>query len=126
MIIKRQKIKQIERSITKMEQYKISKLLNDLTVSKFAKKGGRSGQYPVKKNIRSKTSMLWSDSCKYSDAYIFVKEAKDLLVAAATENDEAQKNVAFKYNAPFISGISKIKSAATDNAEDLDIVIDGV
>ena len=32
-----------------------------------------SGQYPVNKNIKFKTSMLWSDLCDYSDAYIVGK-----------------------------------------------------
>ena len=33
-------MKQIEKSITKMEHYRISKLLNDLTVSKCVTKNG--------------------------------------------------------------------------------------
>ena len=33
-------MKQIEKNIIKMEQYKISKLLNDSTVSKFVTKNG--------------------------------------------------------------------------------------
>ena len=32
-----------------------------------------SGQYSVNKNIRFETSMLRSDLCDYSDAYILVK-----------------------------------------------------
>ena len=32
-----------------------------------------SGQYSVNKNIRFKTSMLRSDLCDYSDAYIVAK-----------------------------------------------------
>ena len=62
-----------------MEHYKISKLLNDSTVSKFVIKNWvqvndlSSGQYPVNKNTRSKTSILRSDLCDYSDAYIVVK-----------------------------------------------------
>ena len=54
--------------------------------------------------------MLRSDLCDYSDTYI---------VAAANENDKANKNVAFKNNAPFRSGISKIKRQLIDSAEDL-------
>ena len=42
-----------------------------------------SGQYSFKKNIRFKTSMLWSDLCDYSDAYIFVKWK----ITAEKEND---------------------------------------
>ena len=61
--------------------------------------------------------------CDYSDAYIVVKRTIDLLVADANENDQADKNVAFKNNAPFRSCISKINSTLIDNAENLDTVM---
>ena len=60
-----------------MEHYKISNLLNDSTVSKFATKkwvevNDLSGsQYSVNKNIRS--GMLKSDLCDFGDAYTVVK-----------------------------------------------------
>ena len=82
-----------------------------------------SGPYSVNKNIRFKTSMLRSDLCDYSDAYIVVKRVIDLLAAAANENDKAEKNVAFKNNVPFRSWISKINNTLIENAEDLDIVM---
>ena len=66
-----------------------------------------SGQYSVNKNIDFKTSVLRSDLCNYSDAYI-VKGTIHLLAAAANENDRAQKNVAFKSNNPFRSYILKL------------------
>ena len=62
-----------------MEHYKISKLLNDSAVSKFVAKKWfevndlSSGQYSVNKNIRFKTSMLRSNLCDNSDAYIVGK-----------------------------------------------------
>ena len=52
-----------------MEQYKISKLLNYSTVSKFVKKKWvevnhlSSGPYSVNKDIRFKTLMLKSNLC---------------------------------------------------------------
>ena len=61
--------------------------------------------------------------CDYSDAYIVVKKTIDLLDADANENDQADKNVAFKNNAPFRSCISKINSTLIDNAENLDAVM---
>ena len=67
--------------------------------------------------------MLRSDLCDYSDAYIPVKGTIDILAAATNENDRAEKDVAFKNNAPFRSCISKINSTFIDNAEDLDIVM---
>ena len=112
-----------------MEHYKIYKLLNDSTVSKFVTKKWvgvhylSSGQYSVNKNIRFKTSLLRSDLCDYRDAYIVVKGTIDLLAANPNENDQAQKNVAFKNTAPFRSCVSKINSTLIDNAEDLDIVM---
>ena len=42
-----------------------------------------SCQYFVNKNINFKTSMLRSELCDYSDAYIVVKETIDLLAAVA-------------------------------------------
>ena len=62
-----------------MEHQKISKLLNDSTVSKVVTPKWievndlLNGQYSVKKNMSFKTPMLKSDLCDYSDAYIDVK-----------------------------------------------------
>ena len=76
-----------------MEHYKISKPLNNSTLSKFVTKKVvevndlLSGQYSVNKNIRFTTSMLRSYLCDYIDAYIVVKGTIDLLAAAANEND---------------------------------------
>ena len=76
-----------------MEHYKISKLLNDSTISKFVTKKWvemndlSSGQYSVNKNIRFKTSMLRSDLCDYSDAYIVVKGIVHVKATANTDID---------------------------------------
>ena len=58
-----------------MEYEKISKLLNDSTVSKFLKKKKKwikvnklsNGQYSVNKNIRFNTSILRPDLRDYSE-----------------------------------------------------------
>ena len=55
-----------------------------------------SSQYSVNNNVRFKTSMLWSDLCDYTDAYIALKGAKDLLATAANKDDKAEKDVVFK------------------------------
>ena len=118
----------------KKEHYKISKLLNNSTVSKFSTKHWvevndlSSGQYSVNKNIRFKTSLSRWYLCDYSAAYIVVKGAIDLLAAAANKNDKTEKDIALKSNAPFrswisTSSISKVNSTLTDNAENLDIVM---
>ena len=110
-----------------MEHYKISELLNDSTVSEFVTKkwvkvnDSSSGQYSINKNIGFKTSMLRSDLCDYSDAYIVVRGRINVKANANTEIEE--KDVAFKNNAPFRLCITKINSTLIANAEDLDIVM---
>ena len=76
--------------------------------------------YSPNKEIRIKTSMLRSDSCNFSDAYIVVKGT-----VTVNNPDGAKRNkaVAFKNNAPFINCISKINGVKIDNAEDLDVVM---
>ena len=102
------------------------------------------GNYNVNKEIRIKTSMLRSDLCDFSDAYIVVKgsitvtkktftaddsEAANNTVAnvnatnTANDNEFGEKKLFFKDNAPFISCVSKINGVKIDNAEDLDVVM---
>ena len=76
--------------------------------------------YSSNKEIRIKTSMLRSDLCDFSDAYIIVKG--DITVTNPN-NAKRNKAVAFKNNAPFINCISKINGVKIDNAEDLDVVM---
>ena len=78
------------------------------------------GIYNTNKQIKFKTSILQSDLCDYSDAYIVVSGT----ITVADSNDaNYKKELAFKSNAPFISCISKINNRLIDNAEDLDIVM---
>ena len=98
--------------------------------------------YDVNKEIRIKTSMLRSDLCDFSDAYIVVKgtitvtkktftnddtEAPNNTVANATNtaNDNAfgEKKLVFRNNAPFINCVLKINGVKIDNVEDLDVVM---
>ena len=59
----------------------------------------------VNKEIRIKTSMLRSDLSDFSDAYIVVKRT----ITVTDPNDaKRNKSVAFKNNASFINGISKV------------------
>ena len=78
------------------------------------------GNYNVNKKIRIKTSMLKSDLCDFSDAYIVVKET---ITFTNPDNGKRNKSLAFKNNAPFINFISKINGVKIDNAEDLDVVM---
>ena len=100
--------------------------------------------YNPNKEIRIKTSILRSDLCDFSDAYIVVKgnitvtkkrftaddiEAPNNTVANATatnnanDNEFCEKKLVFKNNAPFINCVSKIKGVKIDNVEDLDVVM---
>ena len=78
------------------------------------------GNYNVNKEIRIKTSMLRSDLCDFSDAYIVVKGN---ITVTNPDNAKRNKAVAFKNNAPFINCISKINGVKIDNAEDLDVIM---
>ena len=79
------------------------------------------GNYNVNKEIRIKTSMLRSDLCDFSDAYIVVEG--DITLEGDNNANKRNKNLAFKNNAPFINRISKINGIKIDNAEDLDVVM---
>ena len=109
-----------------MEHYKISKLINNSTASKFVTKMGQSkwftsGKYSTSKNVWFKTSMLRSDSYGYNYSYIVVKRA--ITVEGNNVAKTRNKNRIFKNNAPFWSFISKINNTFIDNAEDLDIIM---
>ena len=79
------------------------------------------GNYNVNKEIRIKTSMLRSDLCDFSDAYIVVEG--DITLEGDNNANKRNKNLAFKNNAPFINCISNTNVAKIDNAEDLDVLI---
>ena len=105
----------------KMEYQKI---INLLGTKIHDQSSGAADRYKPTKQIRFKTSMLRSDLCDYSDAYIFVKG--DILVRKATVRhfiDTRNRIFTFKNNAPFTNYISKINNVFIDNAEDLDIVL---
>ena len=93
--------------------------------------------YNPNKEIRIKTSMLRSNLCDFSDAYIVVKgntivnkktftaddieepnNTSDNVTATNNANNNAfgEKKLVFKNNAPFINCISKINGVKIDNA----------
>ena len=67
-----------------------------------------SSQYSASKNTRFKTSMLRSDLCDYSNAYIVVKGR--ISVRGNNANNRENKKLTFKNKAPFRSCISKTKN----------------
>ena len=77
--------------------------------------------YNTTKPIRFKTSMLRSDLCDYSDAYVWVKGK--ITVTNPNDNANFNKELTLKNNAPFLSCISKINGELVENAEYLDIVM---
>ena len=113
----------------KMEFNKINNLLGPahdkiprFITKKWIEVQSQSGNtYNMSKPIRFKTSMLRSDLCDYSDAYVWVKGT--ITVTNPNNNANFDRRLTLKNNAPFISCVSKINSELVENAEDLDIVI---
>ena len=71
------------------------------------------------KEIRTKRSMLRSDLCDFSNAYIVVEE--DITLEGDNDTNKQNKNRVFRNNAPFINCIWN--GVKVDNAEDLDVVM---
>ena len=86
--------------------------------------GSADDRYKPNKQLRFKTSMLWSDLCDYYAAYIVVKG--DIILTKTNGKgiiDIRNRFLAFKNNVPFTNCILKINNLLIDNAEDLDIVM---
>ena len=98
----------------------ISRFITKKWVKVNDQSGSADDRYKPNKQIIFKTSMLRSDLCDYSDAYIVVKGTITVTRPGSIMYD---KKLAFKNNAPFTSCISKINNTLIDNAEDLDIVM---
>ena len=111
-----------------MEYLKITNLLDKISdkvprfiTKKWIEGHDQSGEIcNTNKQIRFQTSMLRSDLCDYSDAYIVVKGK---ITVTNPNNNAYDKKLALKNNAPFLSCISKINDTLIDKAEDLDIVM---
>ena len=67
--------------------------------------GSADDRYKPSKQIRFKTSMLRSDLCDFSDAYIVVKGT---ITVIRRNNAKRNKSTVFKSNAPFINCVLKI------------------
>ena len=73
--------------------------------------------------IESKTSMLNSSLCDYSDAYILVSGTTTVAPKAVNNPNNDGKGVVFKNCTPFTDSISEINNIQTDNTKDIDIVM---
>ena len=76
--------------------------------------------YNENKSIRFKTSMLRSNLCDYSDAYILVNGT--ITVTGNHPRDKQNRPLILKNNAPFISCITRINGELIEDTDDLDIV----
>ena len=86
--------------------------------------GSAEDRYKPSKQIRFKTSMLKSDLCDFSYAFIIVKGTITLRKTNGRGFiDIRNMFLAFKNNAPFTNCISKINNVLIDNAEDLNVVM---
>ena len=82
--------------------------------------GSAEDRYKPSKQITFKTSMLKSDLCDSSDAYVVYEL---LLLQEQEMRVKANRCLAFKNDAAFISCILKINNMLIDNAEDLDVAM---
>ena len=84
-------------------------------VEVYDQSGSAEDRYKPSKQIRFKTSMLRSDLCDFSDAYIVVKGT---ITLTKTDGrgfiDIRNRFLAFKNNAPFINCISKVNNVLID------------
>ena len=117
-----------------MEYQKLANLIDDNTLNQPSKFRTRNwveindesrGAYNVNSQIKFKTTMLKSNLCDYSDAYILVKgtiSVNNTAAQGATVNN-TNKKVIFKNCAPFTNCISENNNTQIDNAKDIDIVM---
>ena len=109
-----------------MEYQKIMNLLDNAPnqLSKFKTKNGieindqSRGVYNVNSNMRFKTTVLRSNLCHYSDAYIGAGAD-----AAERQADERDKEAIFKNCALLMNCETEIYNTETDNAKDINIVM---
>ena len=115
-----------------MEYQNVINLLTDTTnqLSKFRTRNWVEindkyrGTYNANSDIKFKTSMIRSNLCDYSDAYIQVKGNITVLnTAAATKPINNTKKIIFKNCALFPNCISEINNTQIDDAQYIDIVM---
>ena len=102
--------------------------LSKFVTREYVRVNSLSNTYNQNKANRFKTSMLRSNLCDYSHAYILVKGT--ITVAAPGTNngannirDKRNRPLILKNNAPFVSCITRINGELIENADDLDIVM---
>ena len=117
-----------------MEYQKIANLLDNasnqpsrFTTRNWVEVNDESRGAYTGNNIKFKTTILRSNLCDFSDAYILVKGTITITGAgdndAARQANERNKGVIFKNCASFLKCISKINNTKIDNAKDIDTVM---
>ena len=102
----------------------IPRFITKKWVEVYDQSGSADDRYKPSKQVRFKTSMLRSDLCDFSDAYIVVKG--DITLTETNGKviiDMRNRFLAFKNNTPFTNCISKINNVLIENVEDLNIVM---
>ena len=101
-----------------MEYQKITSWLDNVSnqPSKFRTKNwvkinyDSQGTYNINEQIKFKTTMLKSNLCDYSDAYIPIKGITEIDDTSASGANNTNKKVIFKNGAPFTNCISGINN----------------
>ena len=117
-----------------MEYRKIINLLDNTTIesSKFRTWNWVEINYESwgkydSSSTKFKYSMVRSDLCNYSDAYILVSGAITITGAGDDDNGKRtykrKKGVIYKNCAPFTNSISSINNIQIDNAEYIDVLM---
>ena len=103
-----------------MEYNKINNLLlSEFVTREYVRVNSLLDTYKENKSIRFKTTMLRSNLCDYSNAYILVNGT--ITVAGNNLKDRQNRPFLLKNNAPFIS--TRINGELIEDADDLDIVM---
>ena len=105
-----------------------SEKLPKFVTREYVKVNSLSNAYNKNKSIRFKTTMLRSNLCDYSDAYILVTTTITVTAPGANNNannirDKRNRLLILKNNAPFVSCITRINDELIEDADDLDIVM---
>ena len=106
----------------------MSEKLSKFVTREYVRVNGLSNTYNENKSIRLKISMLRSNLCDYSDAYILLKGTITVAAPGVNNNannirDKSNRPVMLKNNAPFVSCITRINGELIEDADDLDIVM---
>ena len=99
----------------------IPRFITKKWVKVYDQSGSTDDRYKPNKKLIFKKSMLRSDLCDYSDAYIVVKGDITLTKTSGRAiTDIRNRFLTFKNNAPFTNCILKINNVLIHNAEDLE------